>query len=239
MATAGPMRKAFLAGLAGEFPSSWRLVDENAAIEFWLTIHRATAVCGLRLSDATMRHREYKVEHRPASLRPTVAAAMVRLAGAGPDAIVVDPTCGAGTILAEQLSWLAIAVFKFRSSAAISNGGRCSGRDQFARQGRAYLARWDAGRLPLADESVDRIIANPPFGKQLSNPDEVRRSTNEWCPECDRVLQPEGKAVLLASEPEWLRPLAKKPVGPAGASSASACWVNWRPQRLAKAVVTG
>src|SRR4051794_27904322 len=77
-------RAAFLQGLAGRFPSSWRLVDENAAVEFWLTIQGKTAICGMRLSDATMRHRTYKVEHRPASLRPVVAAAMARLGGAGP-----------------------------------------------------------------------------------------------------------------------------------------------------------
>src|SRR5262249_7281388 len=37
------------------------------------------------------------------SLRPTVAAAMVRLAGIGPGMTVLDPFCGAGTILAEAL----------------------------------------------------------------------------------------------------------------------------------------
>jgi putative N6-adenine-specific DNA methylase len=55
----------------------------------------------LRLSDKTMRHRAYKVEHQPASLRPTMAAAMVRLAGAAPGDVVLDPMCGSGTILME------------------------------------------------------------------------------------------------------------------------------------------
>src|SRR4051812_11281476 len=96
-------RKALARGLAGKLPASWRPAEENAAVEVWLTIHGATAVCGLRLSDATMRHRTYKAEHLRASLRPTVAAAMVRLAGAAPGEVVLDPMCGAGTILAEQL----------------------------------------------------------------------------------------------------------------------------------------
>src|SRR5438067_3661303 len=71
--------KALARGLAGKLPPSWRPAEENAAVEIWLTIHGATAVCGLRLSDRSMRHRTYKSEHLPASLRPTVAAAMVRL----------------------------------------------------------------------------------------------------------------------------------------------------------------
>src|SRR5438309_590971 len=81
----------------------FRLPEENAAVEIWLTIHGAMAVCGLRLSDRTMRHRRYKVEHLPASLRPTVAAAMVRLADLKPGQTVLDPMCGAGTLLAEAL----------------------------------------------------------------------------------------------------------------------------------------
>src|SRR5581483_11332324 len=91
-------RKALVRGLAGKLPASWRQVEENAAVEIWLTIHGATAVCGLRLSDRTMRHRGYKGEHLPASLRPSLAAAMVRLAGVQPGQVLIDPMCGAGTI---------------------------------------------------------------------------------------------------------------------------------------------
>src|SRR5919201_960264 len=88
-------RKALAQGLAGKLPASWRAAEENAAVEVWLTIDGATAVCGLRLSDRTMRHRKYKREHLPASLRPTLAAAMVRLAGGPPAHLVAHPMCGA------------------------------------------------------------------------------------------------------------------------------------------------
>src|SRR5437870_5450530 len=93
--------KALAQGLAGKLPASWRFADENASVEVWLTIHGRSAWCGLRLSDRTMRHRSYKLEHVPASLRPTVAAAMVRLLHPRPKQIILDPLCGAGTLLAE------------------------------------------------------------------------------------------------------------------------------------------
>src|SRR5439155_4547453 len=96
-------RTALARGLDGKLPASWRPAEENAAVEVWLTIDGPRAVCGLRLSDATLRHRTYKAEHLPASLRPTVAAAMVRLAGAAAGQLVVDPMFGAGTLLAELI----------------------------------------------------------------------------------------------------------------------------------------
>ncbi|HLW68274.1 MAG TPA: THUMP domain-containing protein, partial [Gemmataceae bacterium] len=64
---------ALAQGLQGVFPTSWKPAQENAAVEVWLTIRGKQAVCGMRLSDRTMRHRSYKQEHVPASLRPSVA----------------------------------------------------------------------------------------------------------------------------------------------------------------------
>jgi 23S rRNA G2445 N2-methylase RlmL len=198
--------KALARGLAGKLPASWRYAEENAAVEVWLTIQGATAVCGLRLSDRTMRHRTYKLEHLPASLRPTVAGAMVRLADVRAGQIVLDPMCGAGTILAEALASTGGKITAWggdREAKALRAAGT-----NLRRLGRALLARWDARRLPLADQCVDRIISNPPFGKQLSRPEEIAGLYRRMLPEYDRVLRPEGKAVLLVSDPAPLRDAA-------------------------------
>ena len=165
--------KALARGLAGHFHDTWRPAEENAAIEAWLSIDGATAVCGLRLSDASMRHRTYKLENRPASLRPTVAAAMVRLAAARPGHVVLDPMCGAGTLLAEQLAYAE----RFRGAALAVHGGDIdfsavrAAAVNLRRLGAPGLCRWDATRLPLVGASSDRIVSNPPFGKQLASPE--------------------------------------------------------------------
>jgi 23S rRNA G2445 N2-methylase RlmL len=208
--------KAFARGLEGRFPASWRPAEENAAVEFWLSIDNATAVCGIRLSDRTMRHRTYKLEHRPASLRPTVAAAMVRLARPGPEDVFVDPMCGAGTVLAEYLAagrgprppaWGGdIDQAAVRAAAA-----------NLSRLGAARLLRWDATRLPLPDGSADRVVSNPPFGKQLGDPAGIRPLYRRALREYDRVLRPGGRAVLLSADAAALR----------GAARAA----GWRPER--------
>jgi tRNA (guanine6-N2)-methyltransferase len=201
-------RAAFTAGLAGKIPNGWQYSNENAWLEIWLTIYSKTAVCGVRLSDRTMRHRTYKLDHVAASLRPTVAAAMVRLAGIGPGMVVLDPMCGAGTILGETID-----VAKKRSKAGRVQvvGGDIDPNAVFVtsqnleKVGPTDIARWDARALPLPNESVDRIVSNPPFGKQLESIEKVGPLYEASAAEWDRVLRPGGRAVLLAMEHEGLK----------------------------------
>lgn len=205
-------REAFAAGMAGKIPPGWYHNAENPWLEVWLTIKSETAVCGVRLSDRTMRHRTYKREHIAASLRPTVAAAMVRLAGVGPGMTVLDPMCGAGTILAEA----ADLGRRRRGDPVRVIGGDVDPNAVFVASQNlekfegVSVARWDATRLPLADGSVDRIVCNPPFGKQLSTLEAVGPLYRALVPEWDRVLRPGGRAVFIVMESVLLRDLLKE-----------------------------
>ncbi len=205
-------RTALTQGLVGKLPASWRHAEENAAVEIWLTIQGASAVCGLRLSDRTMRHRTYKEAHQRASLRPTVAAAMVQLAEVKPGQTVLDPLCGAGTILAEVN---AVRSRDFpRSHISIWGGDLDSSNLRGARANLdrldiPLLARWDARRLPLPDAQVDCLISNPPFGKQLGKPEEIGPLYGRLVPEFQRVLKPAGRAVLLVADVPALREAAR------------------------------
>jgi 23S rRNA G2445 N2-methylase RlmL len=217
---------AMAEGLRGKIPASWRPADENAWFEIWLNINGKTAMCGVRLSDRTMRHRTWKEEHIAASLRPTVAAAMVRLAGAAPSMVLLDDFCGAGTILAEQFE-----LAKQRKAGDVHLIGSdldphalyCAG-ENLRRLGQVNLLRADATALPLAKASIDRLVTNPPFGKQLSTPEEVgplyRAAGKEW----NRVLKPGGRAVLLVAEMEALR---------------GALPFDWQPVRQLKVRILG
>ncbi len=195
-------RTALAKGLAGVFPSSWRYAEENASVEVWLTIWGNTAICGLRLSDRRLRHRDYKAVHRPASLRPTVAAAMVRLADLRPGMFVLDPMCGVGTILAETLERGKIAHLKplFLTGGDIELAAVRAAAPNLRSLGHVHLHQWDARALPFPDDRIDRIISNLPFGKQLGTPETIGPLYRQSLREFDRVLKPRGKAVLLVSE---------------------------------------
>lgn len=220
-------REALAAGLGQAIPPTWHFAEENAWLEVWLTIRGKTAVCGVRLSDRTMRHRTYKDDHILASLRPSVAGAMVRLAGVGPGMTVLDPMCGAGTILAET-----IEVAKRRRGDRVEVvGGDIDPNAVFVssqnldKVGPAHLARWDSRRLPLPSARFDRIISNPPFGKQLSTPDEVPPLYAACAAEWNRVLKPGGRAVFLVMEQDALE-------GPLTS-------YHWKPSRKYRVRVQG
>lgn len=80
----------------------WRFADP-ADIEVWVIEYQAGKIlAGLRASDVQMRQHDGRESERRGALRPTVAAAMVRLAGE-PGGTLLDPCCGSGTILAETI----------------------------------------------------------------------------------------------------------------------------------------
>ncbi|MFO0937441.1 MAG: methyltransferase domain-containing protein [Gemmataceae bacterium] len=220
-------REAFAAGLANVIPNGWYPAEENAWCEFWLTIKGNSATCGVRLTDRTMRHREYKTEHVIASLRPTVAAAMARLASPAPGMTIIDPMCGAGTILAE----LGDLAGRRRITDAVILGGdldpnavHCT-KENLNRFARVPVVRWDATRLPLADASVDRIVSNPPFGEQLLTKSIIGPLYRLMVKEYDRVLKPGGRSVILVSEQEIFNESAKL--------------VDWIPNRQLKMRILG
>ena len=79
----------------------WRVGDPADVELRALETRRDGFRLGLRLTTAAHRQRGGRVEERAGALRPAVAAGMVQLAGPPTDAPLLDPCCGAGTVLAE------------------------------------------------------------------------------------------------------------------------------------------
>lgn len=196
-------REAFAKGLAGRVPPQWTHAEENADIEFWLTIDQTTAVAGIRLSDKSMRHRLGKWLHRPAALRPSVAASMVHLARVKSGMKFLDPCCGSGTLCAEYLTQLKELDPKAPPRAMcgdIQFSAVEEARVNLRSYGDPVLCNWDTASLPLSGESIDRIVVNPPFGKQLGDPEQIPHLYKLWAAEWFRVAARGARAVAVTSQ---------------------------------------
>ncbi len=161
------LRDAMDAAISSTRPR-WIHADP-AELEFWVLetkpgLHRL----GLRLTGAEMRHRAGRIVERQGATKPTLAAAMVFLAGRPSGLPLLDATCGTGTILREALAsdWSAVGsdIDQLAVDAAASN----------LQDVRLIVA--DALQLPFAPHSFGAIACNLPFGKQYR----VQGTLEEW-----------------------------------------------------------
>jgi tRNA G10 N-methylase Trm11 len=187
----------------------WRFADP-ADIEVWVTEYLpGQIVAGLRVSDVRMRQHDGRKVERSGSLRPTVAAAMVRLAG-HPDGILADPCCGSGTILVEATSagWQAEGIDIDPQAVSIARKNAPG----------IQVSQGDARRLELDNCSVRACVSNLPFGKQYTVGQDMSSWLSSALSEIARVTRPGGRVVLLApgipaaSVPGQLKPAARLPI---------------------------
>jgi 23S rRNA G2445 N2-methylase RlmL len=194
-------------GIVERIDHTWRLEEEDAEVEFWATMIDSEFFLTVRLSDDRMRHREYKAAHRPASLRAASAAAMAWLSEPRDDDVVLDPFCGAGTILIERahLGKYAMLLGSDRDQGALAAARTNVG----ARYKPIQLENWDAAALPIDDASVSKIVTNLPWGIRYGSHGENRKLYPEWFREFARVLKSGGTMVLLTAEWRLMRDLER------------------------------
>lgn len=190
-------QRAVEQGIAARRDHRWRPTEEGG-LEFWLTLLRGEGFLALRLSDERMRHRDYRREHLPASLRPSAAAALVWLTRPAPEDVFLDPMCGAGTILIERACAGRYALLLGGDarteavSATLSNVG--------PRYKPIEVRCWDARHLPLDGGSVSAAAVNLPFGRQVGTPEDNLTLYPAFLREVARVLRPRGRLVALTGD---------------------------------------
>jgi SAM-dependent methyltransferase len=199
----GPIR--FRVGDLGE--ERWAVRDRLEAGYGWRNSPTAWDVnierAGAELGALYLTQRFGELRRTPASTNPVIAAVLVRLAKIEPGQSVLDPFCGAGTllVLAGEMAapgrllgldvhreWLPMAAANLRDRGLS-----------------AALARADARRLPVASGAVDRVVANLPFGKRVGSHKINTGLYPAALAEIARVLPGRGRAVLLTDDKRLLR----------------------------------
>jgi tRNA (guanine6-N2)-methyltransferase len=185
-------------GISEREDHNWRLVEEEADVEFWATMFEGDFILALRLSGNAMRQREYKVAHLAGSLRPSVAASLAWLTEPTAEDTVLDPFCGTGTVLIERAH-----LGRYRMLLGSDNDPvalRAAGENIGPRYKPLELHPWDATAIPLAAASVDKVVTNLPWGMRHGSHTENRRLYPQVIKEFRRLVRPGGLIVMLTAE---------------------------------------
>lgn len=169
---------------------------------------------GLLLAEIGALHttrRFGRLERLPASTTPVVSAVMARLLKAGPQHLVLDPFCGSGTNLlhVHAMSGATAVIGIDRDRGALKAAAENLRRAGIPR----HLAVADASALPFRDGSIDRVVANLPFGKRVGSHHRNVELYPAFLSELGRVMAPKGRAVLLTEDKRLLRTWVRRVPG--------------------------
>ena len=199
----GDVQRAVARAIKDGFPK-WRRVEEDADVEFWAQLVGKNALVGLRLSDASMRHRTYKSVNIPGSLRPTIARAAVLLAEVADGDAFLDPMCGAGTILIERALAGRHRLLLGGDIDSTAVGGTI---ENFGGRHKPWrIALWDAGYLPLAAGSIDKVVCNLPWDRRFpTGPAGIKKLYRYVLREVSRAMKPGARGVFLTKRTDVFR----------------------------------
>ena len=171
--------------------------DGSADLNVRFFAEHDTVHVGVRIGQTPLHRRPYKTMHVPGSLKPSVAAALVFLSQTTPGMRVFDPCCGAGTILVEAALVKGVTVGGDIDRDAIT-AARINAQ---AADVTLQLQKWDARQLPIAAASIDRIVCNLPWGREVEVATSMQTLYARILSEMQRVLAPDGRVLLLTNAP--------------------------------------
>lgn len=151
--------------------------------------------------DLSMHRRGYRIYDHPAALKPTLAAAMIRLSGAKDGELIMDSMCGGGTIPIE-------AALMFETSRQICmdinpvhiRGARINAVAANVHTRIRFIVG-DASKIhEYVKVKVNRVISNPPYGIRISNPKAIRELYRNFIVNVPRILDDDATVTLITTE---------------------------------------
>ena len=132
---------------------------------------------------------------QPGSMDPSLARALVNIAGARKDATILDPMCGTGGILIEA-GLVGSRVIGLDVQEKMVRGTKVNLSD--ALTGDWAVVRGDASSLPLRSESIDAVVFDAPYGRQSKIEGDLETVLTETLGEAKRVT---SRCVVVGDRP--------------------------------------
>ena len=151
----------------------------------------------LQLTKPDFRFRSDAFASVRGGIRPTVAQCLVRVSQPRGNETFYDPFCGAGTIAFERAAHPHRKLFASDIDAAVLEAARANLASD------VILFQADATKTQMKNESVDTVVSNIPWGKQVAVED-LGQLYADFLRELRRILKPDGKAVLFTDQQEPL-----------------------------------
>ena len=180
--------------------SGWTYEDsrlgtaESTRLSLRLHLGEKTFI-GLRVFEHPLHRRAYRVQTGVGSLRPSLAHALGLLGQPLAGQRFLDPFCGAGTIAIE----VALGGTQVEIEASDISAEQVGIAEQNAKRAGVDvgLSVADASSLPHPGGSVDVIVTNPPWERQVAMV--APEPGHSWIEEVVRVLHPDGRLVVLTT----------------------------------------
>ncbi len=144
-----------------------------------------------RSARRTLKERNPKLRpySNPSILDPFLLRAMINMTTIIPGQVILDPFCGTGSLFIEAIDLgllaLGIELSRFVSWGASQNIKGLSLP--------AHLILSDARLMPLATNSVDAIVFDPPYGRGASTLGlQLSDLLQQALIQCERILKPQG-----------------------------------------------
>ncbi|MEF8785152.1 MAG: methyltransferase domain-containing protein [Haloarculaceae archaeon] len=136
---------------------------------------------------------------QPGSMDPLLARALVNMAGARPGATVLDPMCGTGGILLEagRVGARVLGLDAQEKMVRGTHQNLAAGLDS-----EWDVVRGDARSLPVADDGVDAVVFDAPYGRQSKIEGEINSLVLDALREAHRVAP---RCVMVGDRP-WAQP---------------------------------
>jgi putative N6-adenine-specific DNA methylase/tRNA (guanine6-N2)-methyltransferase len=170
---------------------------ENPELNIRVDLHGSRLVAGIQRTADSLGNRIKRAKPLRSSLKPTIAASMLRLAGAhAGEGSLIDPMCGTGTIPIEA------AAMNPRLQVLASDWD-----EQTVEVARATAANHSAAiDVQVADARAlgdlhprcfDYIVTNPPYGVRQAKRTSITRLYRSLLPSFARAIKEQGTIVLI------------------------------------------